>query len=185
MSSYNYVNGTPASANWDILTGILRNEWGFKGYVSGDWNNNKDHVDEINAGNTVREPASFCDINVVLKAIEKNQISRETLINGAKDSLYVMLRSRKFYDMNRLSICGETHTFDEFGRCTKCNCPDFTKHTELSSIVEKLVNGEQLPEEEVKTKGNVAIPAIIGGVAAGLAGATAAVIVKSKRKKNK
>ena len=185
MSSYNYVNGTPASANWDILTGILRNEWGFKGYVSGDWNNNKDHVDEINAGNTVREPASYCDINVVLKAIEKNQISRETLINGAKDSLYVMLRSRKFYDMNRLSICGETHNFDEFGRCTKCNCPDFTKHTNLALIVEKLINGEQLPEEEVKTKGNVAIPAIIGGVAAGLAGATAAVIVKSKRKKNK
>ena len=183
MSSYNLVNGVPASANWDILTGILRNEWGFEGYVSGDWNNNKDHVDEINAGNTVREPASYCDINVVLKAIEKKQISRETLVEGAKDVLYVMLRSRKFYDMNRLSICGETHNFDEFGRCTKCYCPDFTKHTSLTEIVNKLIVGEVISEEEAENNNSWVMPAAIGGGAAVLGAAAATVIVTSKRKK--
>lgn len=185
MSSYNYVNGVPASANYDILTGILREEWGFKGYVSGDWNNNKDHIDEINAGNTVREPASFCDINVVLKAIEKNQVSRETLLAGAKDSLYVMLRSRKFYDISRFSICGETHTYDEYGRCEKCNCPDFEKHTNLSLIVEKLINGEQVPGEEnnPENKKSGVTPVVIGCAAVGVVGAAATTIAIKKRKK--
>ena len=185
MSSYNYVNGIPASANRDILTGILREEWGFEGYVSGDWNNNKDHIDEINAGNTVREPASYCDIDVVLKAIKQNKISRETLVNGAIDVMYVMLRSRRYYDMNRLSICGETHTFDEYGRCEKCNCPDFTKHTNLAEIVNKLVDGEPLPDDgDVLTNGKGwVMPVAIGGGAAVLGAAAAAVAVTAVKKK--
>lgn len=150
MSSYNLVNGTPASANWGTLTGILREEWGFEGYVSGDWNNTKDHVDEINAGNTVREPASFCDINVVLKAIDKGQISRETLVEGAKDVLYVMMRSKRFYGMNKLSICGETHDYDEFGRCKKCNTPDMAKHENLDQIISEIITD---PAPEVKPSG--------------------------------
>lgn len=38
MCSYNAVNGTPACANPDMLTGLLRQQWGFKGYVVSDCN---------------------------------------------------------------------------------------------------------------------------------------------------
>ena len=37
MSSFNSINGIPATANPHILTEILRNEWGFDGFVVSDW----------------------------------------------------------------------------------------------------------------------------------------------------
>lgn len=36
MSSYNRVNGVPMSANRFLLTDVLRNTWGFDGYVTSD-----------------------------------------------------------------------------------------------------------------------------------------------------
>lgn len=38
MSSFNTLNGVPASANPFILTQVLRREWGFNGFVVSDWN---------------------------------------------------------------------------------------------------------------------------------------------------
>ncbi|SEU30172.1 beta-glucosidase BglX [Stigmatella erecta] len=38
MSSFNTLNGVPATGNPYLLTGILRQEWGFNGFVVSDWN---------------------------------------------------------------------------------------------------------------------------------------------------
>ena len=37
MSSFNEIGGVPSTGNHSLLTGILRNEWGFRGFVVSDW----------------------------------------------------------------------------------------------------------------------------------------------------
>ncbi len=54
MSSYNLINGQHTSESWELLTGILRNEWGFKGMVTTDWGVKNDPVKEVKAGNDMK-----------------------------------------------------------------------------------------------------------------------------------
>lgn len=54
MSSYNIVNGQRSSERKDLLTGILRGEWGFRGMVTTDWWNHAEQALEIRAGNDVK-----------------------------------------------------------------------------------------------------------------------------------
>ena len=61
MTSYNPINGERASENYDMLTGILRNEWGFKGLVMTDWRTYGYHGVEMLAGNDVRMPRGYSD----------------------------------------------------------------------------------------------------------------------------
>ncbi len=54
MSSYNIINGVRASENKELLTDILRGEWGFLGMVTTDWWNHASHYKEIAAGNDLK-----------------------------------------------------------------------------------------------------------------------------------
>jgi len=54
MTSYNIINGVRASENKELLTDILRGEWGFEGMVTTDWWNHGSHYKEIAAGNDVK-----------------------------------------------------------------------------------------------------------------------------------
>ena len=36
MTSYNAIDGVPCTANKELLTDVLRNQWGFKGFVYSD-----------------------------------------------------------------------------------------------------------------------------------------------------
>lgn len=56
MSSYNLVNGTFTSADYDLLTDLLRGEWGFKGLVMSDWGGSHNPVATMYAGNDLIEP---------------------------------------------------------------------------------------------------------------------------------
>ena len=54
MSSYNIINGVRASENKELLTDILRSEWGFLGMVTTDWWNHASHYREVAAGNDLK-----------------------------------------------------------------------------------------------------------------------------------
>lgn len=159
MSAYNIVNGIPASENYALLTTILREEWGFEGFVTGDWNNNKNAIAEINAGNTVRQPAAYCDIDALISAIQAGEISRKTLETGAQDMLYSILRMRSYY--TSVDICGGKHTFHD-GRCTLCHQADEARLANLEALLSPLLNDTLIAAPQ--QPGNSVSPADAGDI---------------------
>ncbi len=75
MSSYNAVNGVRASENRDLLTRILREEWGYDGAVTTDWWTRGEHYKEILAGNDLKMASGFP--NRVKRALDAGAISME------------------------------------------------------------------------------------------------------------
>ena len=58
MCSYNKLNGEYASQNHWLLTKVLRDEWGFDGYVMSDWGAVSDRVKGVHAGLDLEMPSS-------------------------------------------------------------------------------------------------------------------------------
>ena len=90
MSSYNKINGQRASENRALLTGILRNEWGFQGIVTTDWWTRGEHYKETKAGNDVKMGCGYPER--VLEAYEKGLITEEEISVCAKRVLEMMLK---------------------------------------------------------------------------------------------
>ena len=61
MTAYNLVNNVRASENREMITGILRGEWGYKGLITTDWWNTAEKSAEVTAGNDIRMPSSTND----------------------------------------------------------------------------------------------------------------------------
>lgn len=90
MSSYNIINGHRASENKDLLTGILREEWGFDGMVTTDWWTLGEHYKETAAGNDMKMATGFPDR--LQEAMEKGALNREEMEKAAENILRLILR---------------------------------------------------------------------------------------------
>lgn len=77
MTSYNLVNGYRASANKDLMDGILRGEWGYQGVITTDWWTKGEHYKEMKAGNDIKMGTGYPER--VLKALEQGLITREEI----------------------------------------------------------------------------------------------------------
>ena len=90
MSSYNLINGIKASENKALLSGVLRNEWGFEGFVTTDWWTHGEHYLELLAGNDLKMGNGYPER--VEKALELGLISREDILQNVKSILHSILR---------------------------------------------------------------------------------------------
>ncbi len=90
MSSYNLLNGRQTSEKTELLTGILRDEWGFDGVVTTDWWTAGEHYLEMKAGNDIKMGAGHPER--VLEAYEKGLITREEITVNARRVLQLILR---------------------------------------------------------------------------------------------
>ena len=90
MTSYNVINGHRASENRDLLTGILREEWGFDGMVTTDWWTLGEHYKEVAAGNDMKMATGFPDR--LLEAVKKGVLTREDMEKAARNILRLILR---------------------------------------------------------------------------------------------
>lgn len=100
MTSYNYVNGYETAANPELLTHILRNEWGYQGLVMTDWFNQSTHSSELYAGNDVKMPLGE-PLNLLM-GLQQKSISRAHLLRSAKRTLEMIISSYRFKKAHNL-----------------------------------------------------------------------------------
>ena len=90
MSSYNLINGIHASENKELLTGILRDEWGFDGLVTTDWWTFGEHYRETKAGNDIKMAAGYPER--IKEAYEKGLITEAEIRLSARRILNMILK---------------------------------------------------------------------------------------------
>lgn len=95
MSSYNRINGTYVCNNRDLLTGILREEWGFDGAVMSDWNatDKCSHAEAVNAGNDLLMPGSTAVEKSLLRSLKDGTLDRKALEVSAGRVLELIFQS--------------------------------------------------------------------------------------------
>jgi beta-glucosidase len=96
MSSYNLINGTYASENHDLLTNILRKDWGFRGYVMTDWFGGMDPVAQMEAGNDQLMPGNPNQVKAIVDAVNEGKLDEKVLDQNVKRILTGMLVSPRF-----------------------------------------------------------------------------------------
>ncbi|WP_437395477.1 glycoside hydrolase family 3 C-terminal domain-containing protein [Flagellimonas lutimaris] len=141
MSSYNKVNGTYTAESRDLLTDILRDDWGFKGLVMSDWFGGNDAVAMVNAGNDLLEPGTKKQWKALTKGYGDGTLDMDAVDTSVKRILTLALKSKKMKD----------YTYGEN--------PDLEAHAEITrkSASEGMVllkNDNVLPLEKGK---NVAL----------------------------
>ncbi len=105
MSSYNLVNGTMTSESHDLLTNILRTDWGYKGLVMTDWFGGMDPVHRggktnraanIHAGNDLIEPGLDQDRADVVAAVKNGTLSEKDLDVCVRRVLELVVKTKRF-----------------------------------------------------------------------------------------
>jgi beta-glucosidase len=87
MCSYNRINGTFASENPWLLTKVLRDEWGFEGYVMSDWGAVNERVEGLKAGLDLEMPSSGGATDAEIVAAVKDGSLDESVLDQAVERM--------------------------------------------------------------------------------------------------
>lgn len=93
MCSYNKINGTYAAENKLCLTDILRDEWGFDGYVVSDWGAVNKRVEDLAAGLDLEMPSSGgAGDRLIVEAVKGGQLEESVLDTAVERILRQVFR---------------------------------------------------------------------------------------------
>ena len=105
MNSYNKLNGTYLCENKEMLSDVLRDEWGFDGYVMTDWGAMNERVEALKAGCNLEMPASGGKTDKeIVDAVRSGELDEDVLDKRCEEFLNIVFR----YIENR----DETVVFD-------------------------------------------------------------------------
>ena len=96
MSSYNLLNGTYTSESADLLSSLLRQEWGFKGLVMTDWYGGHSAVAQLQAGNDLLMPGTSAQTQQITAALKSGQLTTAQLDANVLRVLELVLKSPTF-----------------------------------------------------------------------------------------
>lgn len=92
MSSYNRVNGTYVSQHPQLLTEILRDDWGFAGLVVSDWGAVEDPIASVAAGLDLEMPGNPLTPPILVSAVQKGTLAEADLDRAAAKVLQLVDR---------------------------------------------------------------------------------------------
>lgn len=93
MSSYNKINGIYAAENEDLITNVLRGEWGFKGLVVTDWHAGKHIVQQVVAGTDLIMPGKIHELRGLTSAYKNDSLSIKAIDKSVKNILQLILKT--------------------------------------------------------------------------------------------
>ena len=96
MTSYNKLNGPYAVQNHELLTTIVRDEWGWKGMYVSDWNAGDDAVAAMLAGNDMLQPGQDKQYQAILEAAKSGKLPMAVLDANVKRILEYVVKTHNF-----------------------------------------------------------------------------------------
>ena len=158
MTSYNYINGIYTSESKDLVTTILRDEWGYEGTVMTDWFGGKDGAIQMWAGNDMLQPGKAEQFDSIVAGVKSGKLAEADLDRNVQRILNLIEKSPRYQ--------GYQYS----------NKPDLKAHAAVTrqSAAEGMVlmkNNQTLPFKEtiknIALYGNTSYDFIAGGTGSG------------------
>jgi beta-glucosidase len=99
MSSYNKINGVYAQGNYDLLTKVLRDDWGFNGIVMTDWIGKRADLpvaEEVHAGNDLLMPGYPAQVEDIVKAVKEGKLDIKDVDRNVRRMLEYIVKTPRF-----------------------------------------------------------------------------------------
>ena len=141
MASYNQVNGEYSMGNHDLLTKILREDWGYKGIVMTDWigiRQGLETISEVHAGNDLMEPGQPAQVEEIIKGVKEGKLDMADVDRNVRRMLEYIVKTPSFHQY------------------PASNDPDFKAHAAITR--------QSAAEGIVLLKNNGALPWKNGGI---------------------
>ena len=96
MASYNRVNGPLAQESRDLLTDVLRTDWGYQGMVMTDWIGQRNTGAQVHAGNDLMEPGQPQQSEEIVTKVKNGQLDIKDVDNSVRRLLEYIVKTPTF-----------------------------------------------------------------------------------------